>query len=1332
MNLYLFIIFFIIFLIGFIYYIPIIFPISFTFSLAMHHFIEFIIITLSILIFLKANYLYSKTRDKRMAIIAGGFLTGSLLTIMHVVTKYSFPYNILNVENLQQDPGIFYLLIESLVISGSLFMALFYPQIKSKEKNNFRINAYLIYLTIAILAIIFTSFLTFYIKNISGIKFLILAENLHIVDTTLFLFTAFIYANIKIDQSKNIFSIFIVALFILAISAIFLLNPDLTPFFGFLSHIIKSVGYLLVLLGLNELNKMPLTISIKDTLLAYLALTLVSFYIIFVTICSIIFGIRFPSIASAIFLETLIIISAIMSVLFLNFINPITVIIKTVEKCTPENEPEKIPIISRDETALLAEKLNIIIEDNWNYTKKLLDKQIKIQEFADKETALLSISKAIRSTFDLNKILNIVCKEILKLFKVDKVVIASYKEELNEWDFLAECHPQTDLLMPKDFQFAFETGNFVKEIVLDEGKNIVIENLEKTDFPDYFKNSYLEFGIKSMLIIPIKGIKGRCAFEETHGICKHREKWGIIGLFQINSYKKWSQDEIDFLHEIAKQSFIAIHQTEIYTTTKNQFNRAELIRKIIFAIGETLDLEKVLKIICKEVLDLFKFDRVSIVSYAKETNYSEWSISSEEKSNPDIIGIKDVAYPVESTQFIGFTAVDKGKDIIIEDIDRLDRTNFPDYFINATKMLNIKSYVIIPVKKEDDKWGVMAFSQVNSYRKWTDDEIELLHTIANQAYIAIRQAELYTTVKNQANREILLREMITTIRSTLELDEVTKNIVTVIGKAFNADRCYLRIFDKKTNKYLPTTIYSEYLSSPDIGSLINVEPIQEALNVLGEITLKEKLLAIENTDEFLRKNNFENTDLERYFKNYSIKSLYALPVLITEDDESIIFLVFHYTGECFKLLHENYEFFKILTEQLSIALYQVKLYNTVKENAERERILREIITNIKTSESLGRIYNYLISKLADIFNSDRVFFAETQALKLESPEIKYEYLKNNESYSITKVKLPKFFTNTLLKTEENSEHLIIKNVQDFYKNNNEAESFFKYFDISSILTIPLVKYNHEIKTLGLIILCSSEPKEWTQQEIILLKAITESVVTAIWEITKLVEIDELRNTFILTLAHGIQIPLVGQQKALEYLAARQANEPIGRYIDFINQTIESNKSLFKLLTKLLDSYQYESGRKRLNFRSSNMQEIINEALRELNESAKSKFITINVDLTSDIPPITVDKNEIEKVVQIILDNAIKYTQENGIIDIKSYRENNRLITCISDNGPGITPDMKERLFQRYAMAQIIERKIGAGLGLFLAKQIIDAHNGNIWFETEEGKGSKFCFSVAVS
>ena len=96
-----------------------------------------------------------------------------------------------------------------------------------------------------------------------------------------------------------------------------------------------------------------------------------------------------------------------------------------------------------------------------------------------------------------------------------------------------------------------------------------------------------------------------------------------------------------------------------------------------------------------------------------------------------------------------------------------------------------------------------------------------------------------------------------------------------------------------------------------------------------------------------------------------------------------------------------------------------------------------------------------------------------------------------------------------------------------------------------------------------------------------------------------------------------------------------------------------------------------------------------------------------------------------------MENAITYTQKNGIIEIKSYQIGDEVATCISDNGPGIPPEMSDKIFKRYAMAQLIEKKIGSGIGLYLSKQIIEAHNGKIWFESKLQKGSTFCISLPI-
>jgi len=331
------------------------------------------------------------------------------------------------------------------------------------------------------------------------------------------------------------------------------------------------------------------------------------------------------------------------------------------------------------------------------------------------------------------------------------------------------------------------------------------------------------------------------------------------------------------------------------------------------------------------------------------------------------------------------------------------------------------------------------------------------------------------------------------------------------------------------------------------------------------------------------------------------------------------------------------------------------------------------------------------------------------------------------------VELPESCKKEFLELFKSSEYssLIINNTEEHFYKDEIAQNFFRKYKIKSALGNLLTRYNRSKKNLGLIIVCSSSPRTWTHSEIDLLKVIANNVVAIIWEITKLIEIDELRNTFILTLAHDFQVPLIGEQKALEFIISREADEPIGKYRDFIEETIKNNRDLYDMLRKLLDIYNYESGRKELYISEYNMQELINKSVNKVQYFAYSKSVTINLDIQENLPNVKIDKDEIDKVIYCLLDNALVYTRKQTQVTIKCYRQENFIIFCFKDMGEGIKPEVQDKIFTRYSMVQALERKIGGGLGLYLSKLIIEAHKGKIWFDTEQGVGSTFCFSLPV-
>ena len=112
-----------------------------------------------------------------------------------------------------------------------------------------------------------------------------------------------------------------------------------------------------------------------------------------------------------------------------------------------------------------------------------------------------------------------------------------------------------------------------------------------------------------------------------------------------------------------------------------------------------------------------------------------------------------------------------------------------------------------------------------------------------------------------------------------------------------------------------------------------------------------------------------------------------------------------------------------------------------------------------------------------------------------------------------------------------------------------------------------------------------------------------------------------------------------------------------------------------------------------------------------------------------MPKVSIDLEKIRQVVIILLDNAIKYSPEGSEIKIKLAQREKELFYSNTDQGVGIPKEQQEKIFSRFFRADNVSQKPGTGLGLYLAKGLVEAHGGKIWFESEENKGTTFCFTL---
>jgi signal transduction histidine kinase len=166
----------------------------------------------------------------------------------------------------------------------------------------------------------------------------------------------------------------------------------------------------------------------------------------------------------------------------------------------------------------------------------------------------------------------------------------------------------------------------------------------------------------------------------------------------------------------------------------------------------------------------------------------------------------------------------------------------------------------------------------------------------------------------------------------------------------------------------------------------------------------------------------------------------------------------------------------------------------------------------------------------------------------------------------------------------------------------------------------------------------------------------------------------------------------------------------------------------RLVQDLLDVAKLESGRLALKTQDVGLGMIASEAQETLGPLAAAKSIQLTTDVAPDLTDVHVDPGRIQQVLSNLVGNAVKFTPEGGRIVISATSANGTVQVAVSDTGPGIPPDRLEQVFGRFWQADRADRR-GLGLGLAIAKAIIDAHGGRIWVESEIGKGTTFYFTL---
>ena len=246
---------------------------------------------------------------------------------------------------------------------------------------------------------------------------------------------------------------------------------------------------------------------------------------------------------------------------------------------------------------------------------------------------------------------------------------------------------------------------------------------------------------------------------------------------------------------------------------------------------------------------------------------------------------------------------------------------------------------------------------------------------------------------------------------------------------------------------------------------------------------------------------------------------------------------------------------------------------------------------------------------------------------------------------------------------------------------------------------------------------------------------TVGMVSVLSDITKQRALDRMKSQFIANVTHELRTPLIAIDKSIEILFSEQAGNLSETQEQFLSLAARNLKRLRALIDDLLDLAKLEGGIMRIKCVDHRIEDVVNESVEIVNSWAGTKNIKIYRKIQDNLPTVYIDESRIIQVLNNLLSNAIKFTSKGGSIGVivSSDEIKREVQVTVKDTGIGIDKDKLEKAFDKfYQIGESTPADIrGTGIGLSIAKEIIELHEGRIWIESEKGRGSEFIFTLPL-
>lgn len=778
----------------------------------------------------------------------------------------------------------------------------------------------------------------------------------------------------------------------------------------------------------------------------------------------------------------------------------------------------------------------------------------------------------------------------------------------------------------------------------------------------------------------------------TYGI----HGWAAIGAKSDGT--PYTAEEIDLIGNLTHQFAVVYERADAMVSIRSSLNEMEILNQIAVAINNNNDLDRLLTSIFKQIRPLFHIDRFSLVmeSAVKGSYQRLFLIEDGEKT-------VSTHQPEELEEnFIEKDSITQGRTQIIN---------------------QAVTTLVVPLTMEDGVMGAISLGHSNDNKIFNRANLNMVNSIASLVSGAIIKANLLQASQQQAEQLAMLNKVSHQLTSTLILEPLLKNILEGALEILNSSSAILMTIDEK-RKELVFKVGTGPIGAPLIGKRLPADA-----GIAGEsYTTKTAVIRNDIDQDILW---FKDTHPEVISR---IQSILAVPLITRGEVVGILEIINKNNNLPFN--ENDMRILKGFASQAAIALHNATLYT------ETDRALEKRIDELYTMQKIDRELNSTRDMTLALEITLRAALSHTRA---EAGSIGLIDVDSDALEEVCQI-LPD------VEDPIYKESIELADFPWFCEELKEENKIINSLNVSEVLDIPADYQSHYLKQSELeethhilLLLHLNSASDLNQEDHEFLNRLGDHAFLALKNTFLYQELQDAiqeKNEFISYISHELKNPLTVIKGYADILRKGMAGDINDEQVDFLTTITHNVRQMSTFITDLSDQSRIETRSLRLNFEESSVQEVIDEVLHTYENQINEKSLDIQLQVDKDIPNVWCDRLRLIQIQSNLVSNAIKYTAEGGKIQIGAKHAINQwdekgaaevVHFWVGDNGFGISEEDQKHIFEKFfrGTRQQITKIPGSGLGLRISKTLTEMMGGVMWFESAEGKGSTFHFTIPI-